>query len=110
MNDKDKEAFEKWLDDCYFDGDRRPEPSVKEAWQAACEYMRDEFKFQTPPAVFIYQDMNDKLQAENKKLREALDNAHDDFTKQGLHKQASRVLLALNITTTREALKKVEDK
>ena len=57
--------------------------------------------------------MNDRIEdliTENKKLREALEKAHEDFTKQGLHKQASIVMLALNITTVREALKEVEDK
>ena len=56
--------------------------------------------------------MNDRIEdliTENKKLREALEKAHEDFTKQGLHKQASIVMLALNITTVREALKEVED-
>jgi len=31
-------------------------------------------------------------------------------TKQGFHKQASRILLALNITTAREELKEVGEK
>ena len=74
MNGKDKEAFEAWWKEYTSNlSDTPTEWDVHDAWQAACEYMRDEFKFQTPPAVFIYQDMNDKLQAENKKLREALE-------------------------------------
>jgi hypothetical protein len=116
MNDKDKEAFEKWFKDAWdidFDAyDFRHTIQVK-AWQAACEYKDkeindDEELLRDHMNSIGYRELK-KLQAENKKLREALDNAHDDFTKQGLHKQASRVLLALNITTTREALKKVED-
>jgi hypothetical protein len=76
MTDKDKEAFEGWYSEENAQKlweDSNGDEVVTKAWQAACEYMRDEFKFQTPPAVFIYQDINDKLQAENKKLREALE-------------------------------------
>lgn len=70
MNDKDKEAFEKSLDVvCNKENDYERFYAV---WQAACEYMRDEFKFQTPPAVVAYVEINDKLVEENKKLREAL--------------------------------------
>jgi phage-related protein len=56
MNDKDKEAFDKWFIEKYrYDYNRLVVPESinpqKEAWQAACEYK----------------------EAENKKLREALE-------------------------------------
>lgn len=107
MNEKDKKAFENWLDDCYFDGDRRPDPSVKEAWQAACEYKQKEVDFfkdrneTNISKVTCINQVNDglhillkeaeaelfewkeaarseaeevnRLQAENRKLREALE-------------------------------------
>jgi cell division protein FtsB len=93
----DEEAFEYWLESMRVRGDR-PEGYERRAWQAACEWkqhevdayreaarteaefvnelqaenskIRDEFKFQTPPAVIAYQEMNDKLQAENSFLKE----------------------------------------
>lgn len=71
MNDKDEKAYDIWRNSTSTRLD------IHDAWQAACEYVRGEFKFQTPPAVAIYQDMNDKLQAENKKLRDALEHICD---------------------------------
>lgn len=70
MNDKDKEAYA-----IYEKTILQREGYLyiaREAWQAACEYARDEFKFQTPPAVIAYQEMNDKLQAKNAKLEKCL--------------------------------------
>ena len=123
MNNKDKEAFVKWYSEETanvlwedFNGDE----IVIKAWQSACEYKKLEYKAQIETSEIAYKsnqkaavmsailsDKNRFLQTENKKLREALEKAHEDFTRQGLHKQASRVLLALNITTAREALKEV---
>jgi hypothetical protein len=70
MNQNDKEAFEKW-----FNKERRifeaKEPAtfcdadefcMEKGWQAACEYMQAEL------AHHIF-----KIEAENKKLREALE-------------------------------------
>ena len=78
MNDKDKEAFIKYMGEnlpySYYVSYHCPELKT---WQAACEYVRDEFKFQTPPAVVAYMEMNDKLIKENKKLREALEEIKD---------------------------------
>jgi hypothetical protein len=51
MNDKDKEAFEKWFDKVEIKWD------LEEAWQAACEYKQKEI---------------DKLQAENAKLEKCI--------------------------------------
>jgi uncharacterized protein (UPF0335 family) len=37
----------------------------------------------------------DKLEAENKKLRDALEVAFEDFKKQGYHKQANKIFKVL---------------
>jgi hypothetical protein len=75
MNDKDKEAFEKWVEVAY-----SPTSSLA-AWQAACEYKQDEInelikdnKFQADVMCDMGEIVleNKKLQAETKKLREAL--------------------------------------
>ena len=84
MNNKDKEALYTWIDNDVLSQDeisRFKSMSEQErvifvterTWQAACEYVRNEFKFQTPPAVVAYMEMNDKLIKENKKLRDALE-------------------------------------
>ena len=102
MNYKDKEAFEKWELDVEwstaFTGHRL---AAIDAWQAACEYKDNEFKFQTSPSVIVYQDMNEKLQAENKKLREALNRISEIgyYHDYGTHRD-----IAI------EALKEVEEK
>jgi hypothetical protein len=101
MNDKDKEAFEEWymnnesvFDDC------------KEAWQAACEYMQAEL------AHHIF-----KIEAENKKLREALEFYANTFTWQGhydVHNTPALILTDRDNEScvfgnrAREALKKDE--
>jgi hypothetical protein len=72
MNEQDKEAFEKWFRD-YWSFEHINKIDCLKSWQAACEYKEDEFKFQTPPAVVTYMEINDKLLAENKKLREVLE-------------------------------------
>ena len=79
MNETEKEAFEKW-----YSGENNIickglHHEHREAWQAACEYVRNEFKFQTPPAVVAYMEMNDKLIKENKKLHEALEKIVDRY-------------------------------
>jgi hypothetical protein len=111
MNDKDKEAFEKWflsLDNSYLNRVIKLNRGASyEVWQVACEYIRN--KSNPLDALSLYEKL-ERERDENKKLREALEKAYEDFTKQGFHKQASRVLLALNITTGIEALKEVEDK
>ena len=65
MNDQDKQEFEKWyknkesiFDDC------------KEAWQAAIEYERFNHKY---CVVGSLDKLCEKLEAENKKLRDALE-------------------------------------
>lgn len=70
MSDKDKEAFEKWeLDVEWSTAFISHRLAAVDAWQAACEYARNEFKFQTSPAVVTYMEINDKLVEENKKLQ-----------------------------------------
>ena len=93
MSDKDRKAFEDWFSGCGLEviDDLR-------IWQAACEYKQDQFKFQTPPAVAIYQDMNEKIQDENKKLREALQSIGY------FHLRPEQV-----IRTAREALKETSE-
>ena len=77
MNDKDKEAFDKWFIEEYrYDYNRLVIPESvnpqKEAWQAACEYKREEYS-NLMDAMTRTSQYNHKLQAENKKLREALE-------------------------------------
>ena len=45
MNDKDKEAFEKWELDYFGQNDNCPHYMlhIKNTWQAACEYKREEY-------------------------------------------------------------------
>jgi hypothetical protein len=81
MNDKDKEAFRLWAgeeegESLLYDG------AAFHTWQAACEYKDKEIMNevrQTPSGVSVVKFNKElvrkeieKLQAENKKLREAL--------------------------------------
>ena len=100
MNGKDKEAFEEWLRDA---SNHYADALAYEferhlcfvSWQAACEYVRDDFKFQTPPAVVAYMEINDKLQAENKKLRQELEIAKSIFREEGFDGAADDIEEAL---------------
>lgn len=67
MNDKDKEAFKEWYKNKKSEFD-----NCKEAWKAACEYKREEYS-NIMDAMTQTSQYNFKLQAENKKLREALE-------------------------------------
>ena len=66
MNDKDEKAFEDWYGD-------KPKNYAslylqnKKAWQAACEYKREEYS-NIMDAITQTSQYNFKLQAENKKL------------------------------------------
>jgi cysteinyl-tRNA synthetase len=109
MNDKDKEAFEKW----YIKTDTIPVINnltgprtynyftLEQTWQAACEYKQKEID----TLKLEYDKLTDwaaEYKAENKKLREALefyaeyknDDPDDDY----------------NYDVAREALKEVEKK
>jgi hypothetical protein len=76
MNDKDKEAFDEWLSEA---GNHYADALAYEfekhlcfvSWQAACNYKRDEYS-NLMKAMTQTSQNNFKLQAENKKLREAL--------------------------------------
>jgi hypothetical protein len=75
MNDKDKEAFDKWFIKTYrYDYKDLVIPKSvnpqKEAWQAAIEYERFNHKY---CVVGSLDKLCEKLEAENKKLREALE-------------------------------------
>jgi len=83
MNDKDKEAFDKWIDSDVLSHDetnRFKNMSEQErvvfvterTWQAACEYKQKEIDELTSVLDFK-KETTVELQAENKKLREALE-------------------------------------
>ena len=97
MNDKDKEAFEKWIDNDVLSQDEstlfknmseqeRVVFVTERTWQAACEYKKEtllecvhnyyslmeELKEYKEAARSEAEEVN-RLQAENKKLREALE-------------------------------------
>jgi hypothetical protein len=59
MNDKDKEAFDNYMEISDFN-----------VWQAACEYMRN--KSNPLDALSLYEKL-EKLKAENKKMRDVLE-------------------------------------
>lgn len=84
MNDKDKEEFDKWFLEAYrYDYHKLVIPESvnpqKEAWQAACEYKDkeiDDIYVGWQLALDYVNNSKDeifKLEAENKKLREALE-------------------------------------
>jgi hypothetical protein len=64
MKNQDKEAFEKWYKNKVSEFD-----NYNEAWQAAIEYERFNHKY---CVVGSLDKLCEKLEAENKKLREAL--------------------------------------
>ena len=74
MNDKDKEAFIKYMAEnlpySYYVSYHCPELKT---WQAACEYKDKELMEWKEAARSEAQEVN-SLQAENKKLRDALNN------------------------------------
>jgi hypothetical protein len=57
--------------------------------------------YELPDAILLQAELDDanaiinKLQAENKKLRGALEVAFEDFKKQGYHKQANKIFKVL---------------
>jgi hypothetical protein len=77
MNDKDKEAFEKWWDEYPMGWKISGElhKNTSDSWQAACEYKQkeiDDLTGQLKSCIFVYEEKVNRLIAENKKLREAL--------------------------------------
>ena len=89
MNDKDKEAFEKWYQQ-YFKISGITILNIPhhftETWQAACEYKQAEIdEVRINANDVIVQTLNlsremDKLQAENAKLRECVEFYADEKT------------------------------
>jgi regulator of replication initiation timing len=79
MNDKDKEAFDEWLKTNIKNASVSDIGKVffvtdfAKVWQAACEYKQKEYS-NIMDAMTQTSQYNYKLQAENKKLREALSN------------------------------------
>jgi len=71
MNDKDKKEFEKWWDNYPMGKNitKQLYDRTKDAWQAALEYERFNHKY---CVVGTLDKLCEKLEAENKKLREAL--------------------------------------
>jgi regulator of replication initiation timing len=66
MEEKDKEAFNEWRNSTSTRLD------IHDAWKAACEYSKQEYS-NIMDAMSRTSHNNAKLQAENKKLREALE-------------------------------------
>jgi hypothetical protein len=74
MNDKDKEAFEKWFKDFYQVDFNPGDPRFMNqsiSWKYACEYMRN--KSNPLDALSLFEKLETE-RAENKKLRDALEN------------------------------------
>jgi len=79
MNNQDNEAFDNWFIKTYrYDYKDLVIPESvnpqKEAWQAACEYMRN--KSNPLDALSLFEKL-ERERAENKKLREALEMVVD---------------------------------
>jgi len=72
MNDKDKEAFEKWLEIEFGQEVDKARAYIyeKSIFRFACEYMRN--KSNPLDALSLYEKL-ERERAENKKLREALE-------------------------------------
>ncbi len=122
MNDKDKEAFEAWWKEYTSNLSHTPtEWDVHDAWQAACEYKKEtllecahnyyslmeELKEYKEAARSEAEEVNE-LQAENKKLREALEvvlGYDGDFLS-----TSAEVRLNTAKYAAEEALKEVEKK
>jgi uncharacterized membrane protein len=88
MNDKDKEAFDGWLENSTTTQEEieayeamnekdRVMFCMKYTWQAACEYMRS--KSNPLDALSLYEKL-EMERSENKKLREALEKIACNFS------------------------------
>ena len=70
MNDKDKEAFEKWWKSIFGNQVYFGFSLCEESWKSACEYMRN--KPDPLDALSLYEKL-EREREKNKKLREALE-------------------------------------
>jgi regulator of replication initiation timing len=98
MNDKDKEAFDEWRNSTSARLD------IHDAWQAACEYKDEELNEWKEAARSEAEEVN-RLQVENKKLREALQQIAYHVGKFPIHESYCELS-----HIAREALKEVEKK
>jgi hypothetical protein len=73
MNNQDKQEFEKWFKDFYQVDFNRNSRLMNQsiAWKYACEYMRN--KSNPLDALSLYEKL-ERERAENKELRDALEN------------------------------------
>lgn len=111
MIDINKEAFEKWVEVAY-----SPTSSLA-AWQAACEFKQKEIDILKNHDIAGYKEGIDCLQAENKKLRNALEfyadvtNNPKQYMRQGyLVYNLKKNIFVDGGTIAREALKEVGEK
>jgi predicted RNase H-like nuclease (RuvC/YqgF family) len=106
MNDKDKEAFDNYMEEnkgVYFGMGEWEKDSDFNVWQAACEYKqeeiehRDDLIYELEQNYLTEKENKEKLQAENKKLREALEYIY--------HSECAGCNLEEVMATCEEALK-----
>lgn len=118
MNDKDKEAFENFWDDNY--DETFPTPDKRRdsiIWQAACEYKQKEID-ELISILDLKKETNIELEAENKKLRDALEeiallenpDAENEKFWNFLYDHELILHLVSDIKIAREALKEVGEK
>ena len=109
MNDKDKEAFRLWAgeeegESLLYDG------AAFHTWQSACEYMKDEIEhrddliYELEQNYLVEKENKQKLQAENKKLREALEQIAYHVGKFPIHESYCELS-----HIAREALKEIKE-
>jgi hypothetical protein len=128
MNDKDKEAFEKWIDNDVLSQDEtalfknmseqeRVVFVTERTWQAACEYMKDEVEhrddliYELEQNYLVEKENKEKLQAENKKLcvnNVLLENKVRQY--QSVILDLQKRILLFGDELTKEELKEIDDK
>jgi translation initiation factor 2 alpha subunit (eIF-2alpha) len=97
MNDKDKEAFIEWEninEHLYLKGD------LDQAWRAACKYKQKEYS-NIMDAMAQTSQNNTKLLAENKKLRDALEQIKNLKLPEGFYDASFEI--------AKEALKEIKE-
>jgi regulator of replication initiation timing len=115
MNDKDLDAFNEWRNSTSTRLD------IHDAWQAACEYKREEYS-NLMDAMTRTSQYNHKLQAENKEWREAARSEAEEVNRLQAENKKLRECVEYyadlddecigydirGVTTAREVLKEVE--